>query len=307
MVLIALVEKKVLQSYNVRSLHPHYKPPEEMKVAILADIHGNLPAIETVIQHIDAWAPDRVVVAGDVVNRGPRPLECLQLVLERERSAGWLFVKGNHEDYVIKQAQPDADRGGPDFEISQSAYWTLQKLDGHLNDLLAMPFQVALADPNEGEVRIVHASMRGNRDGIYPETPDDELRQKIGPPPAVLCVGHTHRPLVRQIDDTLVVNVGAVGMPFDGDGRAAYAQLSWRNGRWQVEIVRLDYDRAQTERDFFECGFFDEAGDLVKIMLLEFRQSRAHIHMWSRLYEEAVSSGQLAMSDSVRSYMAGIE
>lgn len=278
-----------------------------MKVAVLADIHGNLPALKTVINHIDTWAPDTIVIAGDIVNRGPRPLECLQLVMAKRRTEGWLFVRGNHEDYVLKQAQPDAERSGPDFEIGQAAYWTLLKLNGNLGELQKMPFQVAFPAPNEREVRIVHASMRGNRDGIYPDTPDEELRQKILPPPAVLCVGHTHRPLVRQIDQTLVVNVGAVGMPFDGDYRPAYAQLTWQDNKWQVKIVRLDYDRAQTERDFFDTGFFDEAGDLVKIMLVEFRQSRAHIHMWSRQYEEAVLSGQMSMAESVRSYMAKLD
>jgi putative phosphoesterase len=277
-----------------------------MKVAVLADIHGNLPALNVVIDHIDAWAPDRVVVAGDVVNRGPRPLECLQLVIAKKRTDGWLFVRGNHEDYVLKQAQPDAERSGPEFEISESAYWTLQKLNGNVNDLRAWPFQVALPTPNDQEVRIVHASMRNNRDGIYPDTPDQELRQKILPPPAVLCVGHTHRPLVRCIDQTLVVNVGAVGMPFDGDYRAAYAQLTWQDNGWQAKIVRLDYDQAQTEDDFFDTGFFDEAGDLVQIMLLEFRQSRAHIHRWSQRYEEAVLAGRISLAESVRSYLASI-
>ena len=278
-----------------------------MKVAVLADIHGNLPALNVVIDHIDAWAPDAVVVAGDVVNRGPRPLECLQLVRVKRQTDGWLFVRGNHEDYVLKQAEPDAERSGPEFEISESAYWTLQKLNGNVKDLRGWPFQVAFPDPNDQEVRIVHASMRNNRDGIYPNTPDRELRQKILPPPAVLCVGHTHRPLVRCIDQTLVVNVGAVGMPFDGDYRPAYAQLTWQDNRWQAKIIRLDYDQAQTERDFFDMGFFDEAGDLVKIMLVEFRQSRAHIHMWSQMYEEAVLSGRISLAESVRSYLDSID
>jgi putative phosphoesterase len=301
--------------YLAVSHHPHSANMQDlsisliyiMKVAVLADIHGNLPALMTVINHIDAWAPDTVVVAGDNVNRGPRPLECLQLVMAKRRTDGWLFVRGNHEDYVIKQAQPDAERSGPNFELSQSAYWTLMKLNGNVNDLRTMPFQVAFPAPNDQEVRIAHASMCNNRDGIYPGTPDEELRQKILPPPAVFCVGHTHRPLVRQIDHTLVVNVGAVGMPFDGDYRAAYAQLTWQDNRWKVKIVRLDYDQAQTERDFFDTGFFDEAGDLVKIMLVEFRQSRAHIYMWSRHYEEAVLSGRMSMAESVRSYISSID
>ena len=275
-----------------------------MKVAVLADIHGNLPALQTVDAHIERWGPDMVVVAGDVVNRGPpRPLECLNYVLEKQRSDGWLFVRGNHEDYVIKQAQPDLPHSGPNFEIGRAAYWTYLRLNGNVTDLESMPFSVSFSASDRREVRTVHASMSGNRAGIYPETTDDDLRLLIAPPPALLCVGHTHRPLIRSLDQTLVVNVGSVGMPFDGDHRAAYAQLKWRDGGWQVTIVRLPYDQAQAERDFHETGFLDEAGDLVKIMLLEFRQARPLIHRWSRQYEESVLSGQISVAESVQRYL----
>lgn len=76
-----------------------------MKIAVLADIHANLPAFETVIDHVGRWALDAVVVLGDVVNRGPRPADCPRLVLERQSSRGWLLLRGNHEDYVVEWAQ----------------------------------------------------------------------------------------------------------------------------------------------------------------------------------------------------------
>ena len=79
-----------------------------MKLAVIADIHANLAALETVVDHLTAWRPDAVVVAGDVLNRGPRPLECLRFVQERARSEGWLTLLGNHEEYVIAQSRPDA-------------------------------------------------------------------------------------------------------------------------------------------------------------------------------------------------------
>jgi len=211
-----------------------------MKVAVLADIHGNLPALHVVSKHIEAWRPDAVLLAGDVVNRGPKPLECLRIVQTKMADESWSMVRGNHEDYVLKQAKPDAPRTGPEFEIDRSAFWTYQQLNGQVSSLKALPFQVNVFDPAGREVRAVHASMRDNRDGIYVDTSDEDLRQKIAPAPAVLCVGHTHKPLMRRIDDTLVINVGSVGMPFDGDKRASYAQLIWQNGSWRAEIARLE-------------------------------------------------------------------
>jgi len=258
-----------------------------VKVAVLADIHGNLPALLTVAADIDAWQPDVVVVAGDVVNRGPRPRECLQFVQERQQRNGWPVVRGNHEDYVLSQARPDRPRSGPEYEIALNSLWTYQKLNGEMASLEKMPFQISIPGPHDEEIRIVHASMLGNRKGIYPESTATELRQKIAPPPAVLAAGHTHRPLIRQIDETLVVNVGSVGM-----------------GKWQSQIVRLNYDKAQTERDFFETGFIPHAGDLARIMLLEFRQARSHIFAWVNQYQTLVLTGRLSVAESVTQYLA---
>lgn len=277
-----------------------------MKLAVLADIHANLAALHAVLEHVDAWHPDAVVVTGDIVNRGPRPRECLQLVQERQRTAGWLAVLGNHEEYVMRQARPDAPRDGPAFEIFQSSYWTLQRLNGEISALEALPFQQSLTAPDGSEVRITHASMRGTRDGIFPTTPDEQLRQQIGRPHTPLfVVGHTHWPLVRRLDDTLVVNVGAVGMPFDGDPRASYGRLTWHGGQWQAEIVRLPYDRSATERDYETTGFLDAAGPLATLMLAELSQARSHLYTWSVAYEQAVLAGELSLAESVRQHLAG--
>ncbi|MCI0732068.1 MAG: metallophosphatase family protein [Chloroflexi bacterium] len=272
-----------------------------MKVAILADIHANWVALERVVANVAAWQPDRVVVAGDVINRGPRPRECLDFVQEKQHSAGWQVVRGNHEDYILEHA---GSGGCPPPEIFQTSYWTYRQLNGETAGLVAMPFQVALPGPDGREVRVVHASMRHNRDGIYPHTPDDELRQQIAPPPAVLCVGHTHVPLVRQIDGTLVVNAGSVGFPFDGDHRAGYARLAWQNGRWQADIVRLEYDVDQARRDFFESGYMAGSGALASLVLLEFDQARPNLHLWARAYEAPVLAGEIDIVESVNQFLA---
>ncbi len=276
-----------------------------MKLAVLADIHANLPALLAVLESIDAWRPDAVVVAGDTVNRGPRPDECLRLVEERQRAAGWRLLLGNHEEYVLHQAQPEAARSGPRFEIFQSSYWTYQRLNGQMATLYALPFSQTLLAPDGSEARVVHASMRGTRDGVFPETPDHVLRVQVGRPHApLLVVGHTHVPLVRRVDGTLVVNVGAVGMPFDGDPRASYGRLTWRRGGWQAEIVRVAYDRQQTEQDYLDTGFLSDGGALARLMLQELRLSRSQLFQWALDYEAPVLAGELSMDESVARHLA---
>jgi len=279
-----------------------------MKLAVLGDVHGNLEALKTVTAHLEQWQPDLVVATGDIVNRGPRPFECLQFIQQKQQSDGWLVVRGNHEDYVISYDNPDTPRSGPEFEIFRSAFWTYQQLNGNVSDLKAMPFQVNLTGPNGEDITVAHASMRSNSDGIFPKTTDDQLRQKICPadqsPPALLCVGHTHWPLIRQIDRTLVVNVGAVGLPFDSDPRAAYAQVSLQDDRWQTDIIRLEYNRAQTEQDFFESGYLTEGGPLVRLILDEFYIARPHLYRWTQQYHDLTVAGEISLEEAVDTYLA---
>ncbi len=277
-----------------------------MKLAVLADIHSNWQALQAVAEHIERWQPNRVVVAGDVVNRGPRPVECLEFILQKQRDDGWRLVLGNHEEYVIHHAHPREPITGPWIQIYGSSRWTYDQLGGDVSALEAMPFQQSWRLTDGSEARVVHASMRSTRDGIFVETPDAVLRKQIAPPPKLFVVGHTHKPLVRTLNGTLVVNVGAVGLPFDGDPRAGYAQLTWRQdaAQWQAEIVRLDYDRAQADRDFDETGFMDEAGPIARLIRDELAQARSNLFEWTRDYEAAVVSGEMTMAESVDCFLA---
>jgi predicted phosphodiesterase len=275
-----------------------------MKLAVLADVHANWLALQAVADHLAAWGADRVVVAGDVINRGPRPVECWEFVLQRQRESNWLLVLGNHEEYVIHHARPREPIAGPWIQIWGSSRWTYEKLGCDVSTLETLPLQQSWHMPDGSEARVVHASMRGTRDGIFVKTPDAVLRGQITPAPKLFVVGHTHQPLVRTIDETLVVNVGAVGLPFDLDPRACYAQLTWQAGRWIAKIVRVDYDRAQADRDFDETGFVADAGPIALLIRDELAQARSNLFEWTRAYEAAVIAGHLTMAESVTRFLA---
>ncbi len=273
-----------------------------MKLAILADIHANYPALCAVTQHIESWNPDQVIVAGDVVNRGSKPLECWQFVKEKEKTCGWRLVRGNHEDYVLTHKDPNRSHEPVDEAIAQSSFWTYNKLGDAVNTLETLPDTLSLYS-SRGEIRITHASMQGNRVGIYPWMNDDEIKKLIGDPPSLFCVGHTHIPLVRRLNGTMVVNVGSAGLPFDGDPCVSYAQITSDHSEWNVEIIRLDYDRAQAERDHFETGYNEEGGALAKLVIEELRSAKSAIFQWSEKYEKAVRAGEIGMDESVRKFL----
>lgn len=281
-----------------------------MKLAVLADVHANYRALQAVAADLEAWGPDQVIVAGDLVNRGPRPLECLEYVQRKREQDGWLWVRGNHEDYVISRARPGASQDEPEFDVHRPSWWTYQKLNRDVSLLEEMPFQQSLRAPDGNEARIVHASMRHNRDGIYPETSDESLRHKLGPHPhgnsslSLFVVGHTHRPLVRSLNGTQVVNAGSAGLPFDGDTRPAYARLTYAREAWQAEIVRVDYDLAGALQDFDDSGYAQEAGPLIRLVRIELQHARSMLFNWAARFQDLCTRGELSMEESVSSFLS---
>ena len=266
-----------------------------MKLAILSDIHGNLPALQTVTAHIEQWKPDHVIVNGDVVNRGTQPTECLQLLLAKE----WQITEGNHEGYVNGLYQTEATETPIESALNQHCRWHIQQLGDAVQAVQGLPTIISLHDPLGGEIRVTHGSMLGNRAGIYPYHTNNDIIHRMGEPPKVFCVGHTHRPFIRQVNGTTVINSGAVGLPFDGDWHACYTQLHWHNGEWQAELVRLPYDRPAAERTFYETGFLAEGGEMVRLFLRELQISRPLVFSWTNRYLQAVKDGEISIADSI--------
>ncbi len=176
----------------------------------------------------------------------------------------------------------------------------------------AMPFQQSIFDPSGSELRFIHASMVSNRDGIYPESRDREIKSKLklgastaSRAPVVVCVGHTHRPFVRESNGLLLVNAGSAGLPFDGDHRPSYAQISRENGSWKARIVRVDYDLQQAESDFYTTGYLDGGGPLVQLVQIELRTASSQLYYWATRYQELALAGQISVAESVHRYLAG--
>jgi predicted phosphodiesterase len=274
-----------------------------MKIAILADIHSNWHALEAVVRHIEAIRPDRILLAGDVINRGPRPRECLEFVLDRIANHGWLVIRGNHEDYVLNAGN---EAGCPEWEKKLRAHvrWTRSKVADLLDTFAAWPEQLDLTGPDRGILRCVHASMHGNRVGLYEFMDDEERVTKTAPAVPVLCVGHTHVPFIRWVAGRLVVNAGAVGMPFDRDRRASYAILDWTESGWRPEIVRVPYDIEATEADYHNTGYLAEGGIMTPLIHREFQIAAPQLGYWHRNYERLVADGTLTLEASVAMMMA---
>jgi predicted phosphodiesterase len=221
-------------------------------IAILYDVHGNLPALEAVVADARAAGADQFILGGDYALFGPWPGETIELL--RELDADWL--RGNGERWTAHPGD------APQDDVVQGAIDACrERLGGGLcGELAALPFDLC----RDG-VRYVHASPVSDVRSFGPEHDDSEEEMLEGVLETRLVFGHTHLPFRRNAQAGIeLVNPGSVGMPFDGDPRAAYAIVA---DGGDVEQRRVDYDHMQTVqavRDRFSGAFAEKVAERIE-------------------------------------------
>ena len=187
-----------------------------MRVAALYDIHGNLPALEAVLQDLQRAKVDRIVVGGDVLP-GPMPRETVDCLLDLDIPVQ--FIQGNGEREVLAlMAGEETDAVPEPFrEVMRWNAGQLRPQDGQL--LARWPKTVQVKIDGVGEVLFCHATPRSDTEVFTRLTPEDRLLPIFAAlhVPLVVC-GHTHMQFERWVGKVRVVNAGSVGMPFGGPG-----------------------------------------------------------------------------------------
>jgi diadenosine tetraphosphatase ApaH/serine/threonine PP2A family protein phosphatase len=203
----------------------------DVVLAVLYDIHGNLPALEAVLADAEQAGATGHVLGGDYALFGPWPAE----TVARLDALDATWIRGNGERWT---ASPD---DAPDDPVVQGAVEASRRELGEplVERLAVLPEQHA-----QGEVRYCHASPPSDVRGFSPEPSDDDVELLAAVGEDRLFVGHTHLQFKRVADRGIeVVNPGSVGMPFDGDPRAAYALVGLDG---DVELRRVGYDHERS-------------------------------------------------------------
>jgi putative phosphoesterase len=213
-------------------------------LGLLYDIHGNLPALEAVLDDARSAGVERFVLGGDYALFGPWPRETVERL--RELDADW--IRGNGERWTAHPGD------APQDDVVQQAIAACRDLLGDelMNELAALPFSLC-----RDATRYVHASPVSDVRSFGPVHDDSEEEMLEGVLETRLVFGHTHLPFTRRAKAGIeLVNPGSVGMPFDGDPRAAWAIVT--DG--EIEQRRVEYDHMQTVaavRERFEDPFAD--------------------------------------------------
>jgi diadenosine tetraphosphatase ApaH/serine/threonine PP2A family protein phosphatase len=218
--------------------------------ALLYDIHGNLPALDAVLADARAAGATRYVLGGDYALFGPWPAE----TVERLRTLDADWIRGNGERWTANPGDaPQNDVVQGSIRASREALG-----EGTVADLAALPAELETDD-----ALYVHASPPSDVRAILPEPGDDEPELLAGVTAERLVFGHTHLQFRRRAAGRLeLLNPGSVGMPFDGDTRAAYA-LVGDDG--ELECRRVSYDHAASAAAARER--FPEFGETIALRI----------------------------------------
>lgn len=242
-----------------------------MRVAALYDIHGNLPALEAVLEDVRNTGVDRIVVGGDVIP-GPMPRETLTLL--RGLEVPVQFIYGNGELAVLAQiAAKDSKAvmywgtvsGEPLPEPLQEVLrWTGRQLRSEHEELLrAWPGTFEVDLPEIGNVLFCHGTPRSETEGFTGLTPEDCLLPVFQGLAAKLVVcGHTHMQFDRMVGATRVVNAGSVGMPFGRPG------ADWLLLSGNIQLQHTSYDLASAA-DRVRATQYPQAEEFAARSILE--------------------------------------
>ena len=224
------------------------------RIALVSDVHGNLHALERVLEDARAASVDGVACLGDVCTLGPYPVEVLSLLRER---ASW-FIQGNHDEYMSKPELLAAHSTAP--VVTSAVAWCRSELDPSSHAFLQTFTTGETIELGAGvRLALYHGSPGDNTQDVLAETPPAELDELLrGHGADVLAGGHTHVQMLRQHRGKLVVNPGSVGLPFRECvtagaptvlPHAEYAIIEARQGNVSVGLRRVELELvAQSEK-----------------------------------------------------------
>lgn len=216
-----------------------------MKIAVISDIHGNMDAVEAVMEDIRIQGCEKIFCLGDYAMAGPEPSTTIDWFMSHAEDPKFEMIQGNTDlmlaDYSNEIYQMLQEKAPVMAEALKDDYFQTNPLQrSFLKDL---PEQ-CLLDIEKVKILLVHGSPRRNNEDILPDTPMREVERMLdGTEADVVLCGHTHIPCGFQtLGKKTVINVGSVGRPFTGEPKSCYLKMTVNNGKCVFEHRFVSYN-----------------------------------------------------------------
>lgn len=240
-----------------------------MKIAVISDIHGNMEALNAVLEDIQQKECDRIFVLGDYAMAGPEPSQTVGFFMTKQYDPKYTMIQGNTDSMISNYSDELFN------ELKEKAPVMAEALKDDAAILSKEEKEFLKKLPPQDEIYesgvkflLVHGSPRRNNEDILPDTPMDEVEKMIQNVDAsvVLC-GHTHIPTGFQTSNRkTVVNAGSVGRPFTPEPKACYLIITVENGRCEFVHHFVEYNKEKASEKLKRRNF--EGSELLAEMLL---------------------------------------
>jgi putative phosphoesterase len=223
-----------------------------MKVALIGDIHGNLPALEAVLEDAHRRNVESIWNIGDFVGYGPFPDE----VVKRLHQEQALSIIGNYDSKALEVKRKKKKWQDSKSRDKTLAFeWAYDNLSESSRDyLLSLPEEMRLEVEGK-KVLLTHGSPESDKEHLLPDTPEERFRELAEKSNAdIIIFGHSHQPFKRKVAGVWFINTGSVGRPDDGDPRACYAIMWVKYRYFRVDHYRIEYDVDRTAEKIREQG-----------------------------------------------------
>lgn len=271
-----------------------------MRLAIMADIHGNLPAFEAALDHIAQQKVDQTIIAGDICVGGPDSAGCWRLA----QSLGCPILRGNHERYIAHYGTPQAS---PEWSSERFTplHWALKQFsEQERQEIGALPLNLRLAEAPD--LFIVHASGRGDHDTISAFTPEEQLHRMFPNAPERWIVrAHNHIGQVRLWENGMIITCGSVGLPLDSHPTAQYLLLERDNHGWRVLHQSVAYDLDKAIQRYYDTGYLEATGPMGFLFLRELATASHQIVPFLRFYASLSKDFDAPLVEALEKFLNG--
>lgn len=211
-----------------------------MRVAVLADIHGNHTALEACLAHAESRGAQAYWFLGDYVGELPAPQRTMALLKEWQANHNCIFIRGNKEEYWLGRLDASQwQRGSSTTGVLW--YMNRQVTDDDRAFFAGLPISRVIELPGLPAVTLCHGSPRAVGESLVPPSDTTFEAMEAAITPLILC-GHRHRQAAVEHAGRRAVNPGSVGVSLQSGGKAEYMLLEGVDGVWQETMVQLEYD-----------------------------------------------------------------
>ena len=255
------------------------------KLAILSDIHGNLPALEAVLADLDHFNVDQIIVAGDVINFGPFSRQTASIVMQNS----WPVIRGNNEYFLLDYQTPCAPAEWNDPIQFAPIAWLDRQFDQATKSRIACwPDTIKLSFRDAPPLQVFHGTPQSPWDSMYWTMSDEEIEKiLLGTEANFVICGHTHLPMDRQSGRWHIFNPGSVGVPLDGLFSASYLLLDGDQQGWMPTFRRVPFDYEAMFEEFERSGYNRESGPIGKLTVEIYKTARPALGFlkWRNLHK----------------------